>query len=96
MADPLSNEQINTELDDLPEWKHEDNKLTKEFSFKDFPHAISFITRLAFEAEDRVHHPEIFNVYNTVNISLSTHDARGKVTEKDVTLAKIIESLYNN
>lgn len=96
MADPLSNDQVAQELNDLPEWTHENDTIKREFSFKDFPHAISFITRIAFEAEDRVHHPEIFNVYNTVKISLSTHDAGGKVTEKDITLAKIIESLYNN
>jgi len=95
MAEPLSYDQIANELDDLSNWSHEDDKLTKEFSFDNFRDAMAFINRIAFEAEEQVHHPEIFNVYNTVNISLSTHDAGGKVTDKDITLAKTIESLYN-
>lgn len=96
MAKPLSAEQIEKSLSTLPGWEHEGDKLSKEFSFDNFRDAIAFINRIAFEAEEQVHHPEIFNVYNTVNISLSTHDAGGKVTEKDVKLAKKIESLFNN
>lgn len=95
MAEPLSSEQVAEKIHDLPGWTHENDKLSKEFSFDDFREAMSFITRIAFEAEEQVHHPEIFNVYNTVKISLSTHDAGGKVTEKDIKLAKTIESLYN-
>ncbi|MEL7834138.1 4a-hydroxytetrahydrobiopterin dehydratase [Fodinibius sp. Rm-B-1B1-1] len=96
MAEPLSDSKISELLSDLPGWEHEDDKLSKEFGFDNFRDAIAFINRIAFEAEEQVHHPEIFNVYNTVNISLSTHDAGGKVTEKDVKLAKKIETLYNN
>jgi 4a-hydroxytetrahydrobiopterin dehydratase len=95
MAEPLSDDQIAKELSKLSGWNHENNKLTKEFSFDNFRDAMAFINRIAFEAEEQVHHPEIFNVYNTVNISLSTHDAGGKVTEKDIKLAKTIESLFN-
>lgn len=95
MAEPLTNEQVNRELEGLDGWKHENDKLKKEFQFGNFRDAMSFITRIAFEAEDQVHHPELFNVYNTVEIALSTHDAGGKVTAKDVKLAKTIESLYN-
>ena len=95
MADPLSTDVIAKELEQLPGWEHENDKVSKEFSFDNFRDAMSFITRISFEAEEQVHHPEIFNVYNTVQISLSTHDAGGKVTEKDITLAKTIESLYN-
>lgn len=96
MAKPLSNEEIKTALSDLESWSHEEDKLKKEFSFDNFRDAMAFITRIAFEAEEQVHHPEIFNVYNTVKIALSTHDAGGKVTEKDLKLANSIESLYNN
>lgn len=96
MAEPLSTEKIAQELEDLSGWTHEDNKITKEFNFDNFRDAMGFITRISYEAEEQVHHPEIFNVYNTVEISLSTHDAGGKVTEKDIALAKTIESLYNN
>ncbi|TYP95588.1 4a-hydroxytetrahydrobiopterin dehydratase [Fodinibius salinus] len=95
MAEPLSDDQIVKELNSLPSWTHENDKLSKEFNFDNFRDAMAFINRIAFEAEEQVHHPEIFNVYNTVNISLSTHDAGGKVTEKDIKLANTIESLYN-
>lgn len=95
MAEPLSNDEISKELENLSGWSHENDKLTKEFGFDNFRDAMVFINRIAFEAEEQVHHPEIFNVYNTVNISLSTHDAGGKVTVKDIKLAKTIESLYN-
>jgi 4a-hydroxytetrahydrobiopterin dehydratase len=94
MAEVLTKEQIDRTLSELDEWYFEDNKLKRELSFKDFREAITFITRIAFEAEEQVHHPELFNVYNSVNIALSTHDAGDKVTDKDVKLAKKIESLY--
>lgn len=96
MAEPLSKEEIDQALADLEGWSHEDDKLKKEFSFDNFKDAAAFIMRIAFEAEEQVHHPELFNVYNTVRIALSTHDAGGKVTEKDLKLAKSIETLYNN
>lgn len=95
MAEPLTDDKIAEELETLSGWKLEEDKIKKEFSFDDFRDAMTFLTRIAFEAEDQVHHPEIFNVYNTVRIALSTHDAGGKVTEKDIKLAKTIESLYN-
>lgn len=95
MADPLSDEKIDEALNELKDWNYEDNKLKREFSFENFRDAMAFINRIAFEAEEQVHHPELFNVYNTVSIALSTHDAGGKVTEKDVKLAKTIETLYN-
>lgn len=95
MAEPLSKDRISKELADLSGWGYENDKLTKEFNFDNFRDAMSFINRIAFEAEDQVHHPEIFNVYNTVNISLNSHDAGGKVTQKDIKLARTIESLYN-
>lgn len=95
MAEPLSKEVVKENLSDLPDWKFENDKLTKEFSFDNFRDSIAFINRLAFEAEEQVHHPEIFNVYNSVTISLTTHDAGDKVTEKDISLAKTIETLYN-
>lgn len=92
--DPLSEKQIQDELNNLKEWKFKDDKIHREFSFSDFKTALSFIVRVGFDAEDQVHHPEIFNVYNTVSISLSTHDAGDKVTEKDIKLAKAIDAIY--
>lgn len=74
------------------EWITKDNKLEKEFLFKDFTEAFSFLTKVAIAAEKQDHHPEIYNVYNKVKISLQTHDAGNIVTEKDHTLAQTIDS----
>lgn len=93
MAQPLSESDINQALSSLEGWEFDDDKISKEFSFKDFSESLGFIVRVGLEAEKQVHHPELFNVYNTVKISLSTHDAGDKVTQKDVDLAKAIESV---
>ena len=71
-----------------------DNKLEASFKFEDFINAFAFMTEVAFWAEKQNHHPNWSNVYNTVHISLSTHDAGNIVTEKDHLLAKKIEALY--
>ena len=73
------------------EWITKDNKLVKEFKFKDFTNAFAFLTKVAIAAEKQNHHPEIYNVYNKVIISLQTHDAGNVVTEKDHKLAKTID-----
>lgn len=75
-------------------WKEENNKLSATFKFKDFVEAFAFMTEVAFHAEKQNHHPEWSNVWNTVNISLSTHDAGDIVTEKDHQLAKAISEVY--
>jgi 4a-hydroxytetrahydrobiopterin dehydratase len=94
MATPLSDDEIQNALQDLDSnWNYQGDKLSRELSFDNFRDAVGFIMRLSFEAEDQVHHPELFNVYNTVRIQLSTHDAGDKVTEKDIKLAKAIDSL---
>lgn len=95
MAEPLTAEQIEKALSSLPNWEYEEEKLKRAYSLNGFKEAMAFITLISFEAEDQVHHPEIFNVYSTVNISLSTHDAGDSVTRKDVKLAKSIEAAYN-
>jgi len=74
-------------------WKEENNKLYRKFKFSDFSQAFSFMTRVALEAEKMDHHPEWKNVYNTVEIWLSTHDAGDIVTEKDKKLAAKIDAL---
>ncbi len=88
---PLSDEDVQEALADLDGWTHEEDKLRKTFEFTHFREAISFIVRLSFEAEEMNHHPELENVYNTVSVALTTHDAGGKVTETDVELATKIE-----
>jgi 4a-hydroxytetrahydrobiopterin dehydratase len=74
-------------------WKEQNNRLKKDFKFKDFSEAFAFMTRVALIAEKMDHHPFWTNVYNTVNIELSTHDAGDIVTSKDRTLAKAIDKL---
>lgn len=76
-------------------WEEKNNKLQKDFEFKDFVRAFSFMTRVAFAAEKMNHHPEWSNVWNKVSISLSTHDAGDIVTEKDKKLADAIDKIYN-
>jgi 4a-hydroxytetrahydrobiopterin dehydratase len=74
-------------------WKEENNSLKKSFKFKNFSEAFAFMTRVAMIAEKMNHHPDWRNVYNTVEISLSTHDAGDLVTEKDRELAEAIDKL---
>ena len=72
-------------------WKEENNSLYKKFEFSDFSEAFSFMTRVALAAEKADHHPLWTNVYNKVEIWLSTHDAGDIVTDKDKKLAKEID-----
>ena len=74
-------------------WQEEDNKLTRKFEFKNFSEAFAFMTRVAMEAEKMDHHPTWTNTWNKVDISLSTHSAGNKVTDKDHLLAKAIDAL---
>ncbi|GAB4474236.1 MAG: 4a-hydroxytetrahydrobiopterin dehydratase [Thermoflexibacter sp.] len=74
-------------------WQEENNQLIKTFTFKDFIEAFGFMTKVAFIAEKMNHHPEWTNIYNRVQIRLSTHDAGNVVTDKDRTLAKEIDKL---
>jgi 4a-hydroxytetrahydrobiopterin dehydratase len=77
----------------MSDWKEENNKLTRQFEFKNFSEAFAFMTRVAIEAERLGHHPDWNNVYNKVEINLSTHDAGNTVTEKDRKLAGRIDGL---
>lgn len=74
-------------------WQETNNKLYKKFQFKNFSEAFAFMTRVAIEAEKMDHHPLWTNVWNTVEIWLSTHDAGDIVTEKDKKLAAKIDNL---
>lgn len=89
--EPLSEAAIDDALSDLDGWSYAEDKIAVTYQFSDFREAISFIVRLSFYAEEMNHHPELENVYNTVSIALTTHDAGGKVTEMDVELATKID-----
>lgn len=74
-------------------WTEKDNTLYRKLEFKNFSEAFAFMVRVAIEAERMNHHPEWTNVYNKVEISLSTHDAGDIITDRDVKLAERINSL---
>lgn len=92
MADKFD---LDTALGKLQGWsKAEDGKhaISKTFKFADFSTAFGFMSAMATQAEKADHHPEWFNVYNTVEVTLTTHDAGG-VTEKDISLGQKMDSL---
>ena len=93
MTNPLKEAEITEVLGQLFGWKWQNDRLKKTFFFSNFREAMSFILRVSYEAEERNHHPEIFNCYNRVEIGLNTHDAGDKVTEKDINLALAIEKI---
>lgn len=77
-------------------WINKENKLYKKFVFNDFVEAFSFMTKVGVEAEKMNHHPYWINVWNVVEIYLSTYDAGNIITEKDYSLAKKIDEIINN
>ena len=76
-------------------WKEENNSLNRTFEFNNFSEAFAFMTRVAMIAEQQNHHPNWSNVWNKVNIQLTTHDKGNVVTEKDRKLAAAIDSILN-
>ena len=88
----LSQSEIEQEVGKLNSWKVVNGKINKTFEFDDFVQAFGFMTKVALNAEKMNHHPEWFNVYNRVIVDLTTHDAKG-ITQADVDLAKLLESL---
>ena len=89
MATPrvLTGEEIDAALTNLPDWKRQGGAIVAAYAFASFRDAVAFILRVGFEAEELNHHPEIVNVYNRVSFKLSTHDAGGAITERDIGLA---------
>ncbi len=74
-------------------WKEHNDQLIRNLEFKDFSEAFAFMTRVAMLAEQQGHHPDWTNVYNKVEIRLTSHDAGGMVTEKDHAMAGAIDKL---
>jgi len=74
-------------------WEERADGLHKQFAFADFVSAFAFMTRVALVAERMGHHPNWTNSYNTVTITLNTHDAQGRVTELDHRLARAIDKV---
>ncbi len=79
----------------MSNWKEEGDSLKAVLKFKDFNEAFGFMARVALIAEKMDHHPDWRNVYNTVEITLSTHSAGNKITEKDRKLAAAIDEIFD-
>jgi 4a-hydroxytetrahydrobiopterin dehydratase len=94
MTTKLAGKARSDALAALKDWKEVPGRdaIQRSLTFADFNHAWGFMTRVALAAEKADHHPEWSNVYNRVEIVLSTHDAGG-LSEKDVALAKLIDSI---
>ena len=88
----LTETQVSEAVSSLAGWELRDGKLHREFQFRNFVEAFGFMSRVALVAEKMNHHPEWFNVWNTVRIDLSTHDVGG-LSSRDVELAKAISAL---
>ena len=85
----LSKSEVETLLKELPEWKLDGGKLVRDWEFKDFVAAMSFVNRIATLAEQAGHHPDIDIRYNRVRLGLISHDAGG-ITERDAKMARRI------
>ena len=96
MVEQLSPEDRATALDRLGEWDVDDARdgITRQFIFKDFSEAFAFMTRVALLAEVQDHHPEWSNVWNRVDILLTTHDAGG-LSQRDIKMATAIDALLD-
>ncbi|CAB3245703.1 unnamed protein product [Arctia plantaginis] len=97
MADKLNKEERDTLLQPLLQsgWKVQDNRdaIEKEFKFKDFNQAFGFMTRVALLAEKMDHHPEWFNVYNKLQVTLSSHDCNG-LSKRDIKMATFMDKNF--
>lgn len=96
MRKKLSPSQVKEMLAEATHWRHDEEReaIVREFVFKDFSQAFSFMTQVALAAEKFDHHPEWANVYNRVNIVLTTHDAGG-LTERDFEIAKRADAAFD-
>jgi Pterin-4a-carbinolamine dehydratase len=92
MIEKLNDEALAVILEGLPGWVLRDNKLHRVLTFTDFVEAFGFMSQVALVAERMNHHPEWCNVYKTLAISLTTHDAGG-ITHRDIELAQTINRL---
>jgi 4a-hydroxytetrahydrobiopterin dehydratase len=96
MIEQLTDEERTEALDTLGEWDYDDARdaITRQFMFENFSEAFAFMARVALLAEVQDHHPEWSNVWNRVDILLTTHDAGG-LSKHDVTMARAIDGLVD-
>lgn len=96
MVEQLSEAERSDALEGLSEWDHDDGRdaITRSFTFDDFSQAFAFMTQVALLAEKADHHPEWSNVWNRVDILLTTHDAGG-LSGRDIDMARAIDALVD-
>jgi 4a-hydroxytetrahydrobiopterin dehydratase len=94
MAEKLSPDARSAALAGLPHWMDVESRdaITRTFRFKDFNAAFGFMTRCALKADQMDHHPEWFNVYNRVEVTLTSHDCNG-LSERDLALARFMDTV---
>ncbi|NRD90363.1 4a-hydroxytetrahydrobiopterin dehydratase [Sphingopyxis sp. BSNA05] len=96
MVAQLNDDERKAALAKLPGWQYDGERdaISRSFKFSDFTEAFAFMTRVALHAEKADHHPEWFNVFNRVDILLTTHDAgeNGGLSQRDLDLAAVIEA----
>jgi 4a-hydroxytetrahydrobiopterin dehydratase len=90
----LDDDIIRIALEDLDGWKRREASITRTFTCTDFRAAIAFINRIADLADAADHHPELTNVYDTVEVTLTSHDAGG-ITDRDLSLARAIDDVVD-
>lgn len=95
MVERLKDPQLEEALESLEGWTRSQNRhaIEKSFKFKSFSEAWSFMTRVALLAEKMDHHPEWSNIYNKVDITLTTHDASG-ISERDIKMAQKLDTYF--
>ncbi|MGE5297764.1 MAG: 4a-hydroxytetrahydrobiopterin dehydratase [Acidobacteriaceae bacterium] len=90
----LSEDEVKNGLGNLPGWSYSDNKISKEFQFKDFVDSLSFVNSMVAYFETMDHHPDTFIMYSKIQFFLQRFDVGGKVTDRDLEVAKKIEENY--
>lgn len=90
----LTQEEISEGLKNLPGWKFENDKISKEFKFNDFMDSLSFVNEMTPIFEEQDHHPDIHIMYSKILFGLHRFDAGGKVTDRDLFIAGEIEKKY--
>lgn len=93
MSFPLTEDELAGRLNDFKGWEYKDSAIYKDFSFINFRQALLFVLNVGFIAENMNHHPELWNSYNKVKITLCTHEAGGQVTDRDLSMAKEIDKI---
>jgi len=95
MVEQLSDEERGEALDELDEWDYDEGRdaISRSITFADFSEAFAFMTRVALLAEKHDHHPEWSNVWNRVDITLTTHDVGG-LSHRDIDLARCADAAF--